>query len=330
VGSSSSEQETQSKPTGLRGANATAATQQARRLQQSSRRKYLGKFFSVTDWVSYLYVPILILLFAVLPYLMYRSWRHGNVASTLTAAVAETRDDYKTLLSLMEYGTVEPWQGMPYVDADHLDPLFAEKGLDIIADSRIVDLREFGESYARSEPRVYIYRSVSVRKGQHTDGATGLRLQSLWDMPEIQARCRNPELNPVLHRCPLDTKEGEQKRYAWQLELDFGNVPVGHTTDVIVEAQLPVNAREVSGHGRPWWQFEVDADPEVATSWLLLPENWQETNAQLVRFQNDTPESLEVVEPTHRASMLGDSILHWIVVHPKAGYTYSYRWNSRK
>ena len=104
---------------------------------------------------------------------------------------------------------------------------------------------------------------------------------------------------------------------------------MGHTIDVIVEALLPVHDREVNSRGRPWWQFEVDADPEVATSWLLLPEDWGATNAQVVRFQNQTPESLEVVEPTHQASMSSESILHWIIVHPKAGYTYSYRWNSR-
>jgi len=264
----------------------------------------------------------------IAPYVVYRSWHHSYVASTLTTAIADTRDDYKTLLHLMEFGPVDSWQGMPLAEADHLNPLFAEKGLDIIADSRIIDLRQFDHSSRYGEPRVYVYRSVSVRKVEHCDGQTGLRLESLWDMPEIQVRCHNPELDPQLHRCATESGQGKQPRYAWQLGLDFSSVPVGHTTDVIVEALVPADQREVGGHGRPWWQFDVDADPEVATSWLLLPENWQETNPQLVRFKNETPESLEVVEPTHCASMLGDSILHWIVVHPRAGYTYSYRWDS--
>lgn len=313
-----------------RGAQATAATKQARRLQQSSRRNYLGQFFSARDWVSYMYVPILFLLLGAVPFVMYRSWRHGTVSSTLTAAMAEARDDYKTLLKLMEYGPVDAWEPMPFVEADHFDPLFAEQGLDIIADTRIIDLRQFQGTDSTNSRGVYVYRAVSVRKVHQSDGDTGLKLQSQWDMPQIAARCHNPELDPELHRCVVQTADADadEKSYAWQLELDFSNVPVGHTTNVVVEALLPADEREISGHGRPWWEFEVDADPEVATSWLLLPEDWNESNAQLVRYQNETPESLEVVEPTHHASMLKETILHWIVVHPKAGYTYTYRWNA--
>ncbi|MGI9470521.1 MAG: patatin-like phospholipase family protein [Rubripirellula sp.] len=322
--------QTAKKEASRRGAQATDATKQARRLQHSSRRKYLGQFFSARDWVSYMYVPILFLLLGIAPFMLYRSWRHGAVASTLTAAMAETRDDYKTLLNLMEDGPVDAWSPMPFVEADHFDPLFAEQGLDIIADVRIIDLRQFEGTAHASDPSVYFYRSVSVRKVHQSDGATGLRLQSQWDMPQIVARCRNPGLHPELHRCAVPATDDSEKSYAWQLDLDFSSVPVGHTTNVIVEALLPAHDREISGHGLPWWEFEVDADPEVATSWLLLPEDWKESNAQLVRFQNETPESLEVVEPTHHASMLGDSILHWIVVHPKAGYTYTYRWNANK
>ena len=287
---------------------------------------------SPKDWVTYLYVPILILVFGFLPYSIYHTWRHGYVAATLTSAVAETSHDYRTLLDLMEYGTVEPWKGMDFVEADHLDPLFAEQGLDIISDSRITDVRQLAESRetgdGATQPPVYVYRHVSVRKMNHADGRSGLKLQSILNMPEITVRCRNPELDPQLVRCQTAVSNDDEPLYTWQLQLDFRNVPVGHTTNVIVEALIPTPARLVDRQGRPWWEFEVDADPEVATSWLLLPEGWSQSDPRLIRYENASPRSQELVEPTHQVSILGNSILNWVVVHPKAGYTYTYRWNS--
>jgi hypothetical protein len=313
-----------------RGRPAAEATERARLLQNSSRRKYLGVILSPRDWVTYLYLPLFLLLFAVTPYFAYKSWHLMRVSSRLTSAIAETRHDYRTLLGLIKDGPVAPWQGMPFTDVDHLDSLFAEQGLDIIADTRIADMRSAKPTTASgrgtSRTYVYVYRYVSVRKLQHCEGTTGLRLQ--WEMPAITVRCHNPELNPELRRCAV-TADGEQeKRYVWQVKLDFQKVPVGSTTDVIVEAILPAEQDVRQGLERPWWRFEVDADPEVVTSWLLLPDHLANRQPCLIRYQNSKPDIFEFVEPTHSSAILNGRILNWTVVHPKADYTYSYRWNS--
>jgi hypothetical protein len=309
-----------------RGCRASATTQDARNLQRSSRRT-LKSILSPRDWVSYLYVPLFLLLFGAVPFWAYRTYRQVHTTTMLTAGIAETRQDYDTLLTLVQRGPVEPWQGMPYVDAAHLDPLFAEMGLDIITDTRITDLRALHPSARlagnQEQPYVYVCRLVSVRKVQHVDGETGLRLQSLWDMPDLIVRCSNPELNPKLLRSKLDDSSSEQVRYAWQLELDFGEIPIGQTTNVMVEALLPADPAQLAGCGRDWWEFEVDADPEVATAWVLLPDHWRDAKTRLVRYENGRPDVPELVEPTHQAVMFDDSILNRIVVHPKAGYTYT-------
>ncbi len=187
----------------------------------------------------------------------------------LTSAIAETRHDYRKLLELIEHGPIEPWHGIEFVNAEHLDPLFAEQGLDIISDARITDLRNLDPSRKRSdagqESFVYVYLLVSVCKLKHSDGETGLRLQPLWDMPVIRLRCHNPELDPELRRTEIGKTQDGRPRYAWQLKLDFRGVPVGHTTNIVVEAFLPAEWKPQRGAQRPWWQFQVDADPEVAT-----------------------------------------------------------------
>ena len=313
-------------PRTRRGASAAAATQEARNLQRSSRRTYLTSLVSARDWVSYVYLPLLVMLVVGIPLLASRTWRHVHVATMLTNAIAETSQDYDQLLTLLEHGSVEPWKGMGYEDAEHLDPLFAEQGLDIIADTRITDLRDLvppkGKESTTPTCQVYAYRLVSVRKVKHVEGETALRLQSLWDTAHLTARCRNPELKPELRRCRIDGTD----RYRWQLKLDFGTVPVGHTCNVVVEALLPADPTPLVGHSHAWWEFEVDADPEVVTSWVLLPTEWRRTSARLVRYENHKPANPELIEPTHQSQLLNDSILHWSFVHPKAGYTYTYRW----
>ncbi len=309
--------------------HAVETTRHARQLQRSARRQYLGVMLSPRDWVTYLYIPLLVLILGVVPYSAYRVWRHSQVSSLLTSAIAETRHDYKTLLDLMENGTVTPWEGMKVVDVDQLDALFAEKGLDIVSDTRITDLRnlDYSGGFVGTDRRqfVYMYRFVSVRKMEHTEGATGLRLQ--WDVPAMRVRCQNAALSPEVRRRPTGTNAEGDIEHVWQVNLDFRSVPVGHMVDVVVEALLPVELAD-ENDVRNWGRFEVDADPEVVTSWLLLPASHSNHQPALIRSSNETPEMVELVEPTYDSSILNGAIRSWTVVHPKAGYTYNFHWGS--
>ena len=78
---------------------------------------------------------------------------------------------------------------------------------------------------------------------------------------------------------------------------------------------------------KEWWRFEVDANPEVATSWILLPDDKPHASFSVVRTRNDRPEMMELVKPTHRTRMYDGSVMSWSVVHPEPGFTYASRWN---
>lgn len=313
-----------------RGSKASGTTKEARRLHQSSERTFRS-ILSPRDWVTYMYLPLLALLLGWIPFLIYTSWNQARVTSLLTTAVAEARPDVNTLLTLIMQGPVEPWAGMDFVEVEQLDSLFADNGLDIITDTRIMDLRNIqtagGRTGEHGPRQVYMYRLVSVRKTSHTERETGLLLQSLRDFPNPIVRCSNEGLAPQLKRTAIESAGEDEPGYEWQLNLDFTGVPVGRTVNIIMEALMPAGPVQPASRGRKWWEFEVDAGPEVATDWLLLPDGWPRDDAQLVRFPNGKPDEHEVVAPTHHSSIFGDSILNWIVVHPKVGYTYTYRWH---
>jgi hypothetical protein len=215
---------------------------------------------------------------------------------------------------------------MPVDDTDTLHPRLAEGGLDIIADTRITDLREwFAES--RPEPRrVFVYRHVMVRKLSESSGIPGLRLQSLWDSPDLAVRCENTELKPIVRRCNQSEAGDAKGPFAWEITLDFSSVPVGQTVDIVVSVMQSATADDPHLGRKEWWRFEVDAQPEVATSWVLLPDHQSHGSFSVVRSQNDNPEVMELVNPTHQTRMQGGAVISWSVVHPEPGYTYSSRW----
>ncbi len=274
---------------GWRGANPADATAEVCRLRKSARRSYWSLGSAPRDWATYLYLPIIIALLVLLPHYGYKYYRRAHVARVLTKAVADTRDDYGMMLTLLEDGPVKSITPMEFIEVDHLDPLLRDAGLDIITDTRIVDLREWfanGGLIPSSDRRLYAYRHVLIRKTAESKGSSGLRLQSLWSMPNLSVRCENTELNPVLCRCSDAETTSTDGPYSWDLRLDFSNVAVGQTVEVVVEIILPYNSLEPEDRNRDWWRFEVDANPEVATSWILLPEASQYANMSLVRDDN--------------------------------------------
>ena len=108
--------------------------------------------------------------------------------------------------------------------------------------------------------------------------------------------------------------------------LDFSHVPLGETVEVELNILLDVPAAENRFADREWWRFEVDAVPEIATSWILLPSDKASTGYAVVRWENDHPEVIEMVKPTHQTEMDDGSVINWSVVHPEPNYTYSTRW----
>jgi predicted acylesterase/phospholipase RssA len=297
-------------------------------LQDATRRRLWSSLLDLGDWVTWFYIPLIVLLLGALPLFAYRKYRHARLDASLSRAVVEMREDFRKMLELLEFGPPEEFPSMQVEDTDALRPRLAEEGLDIISDTRITDLREWLAGSHRGPRRVFVYRHVMVRKLTESKGIPGLRLQSLWDSPDLSVHCENTQLRPVVRRCNQSAAGEAGGPFAWEVMLDFSSVPVGETVDVVVsvmQSAVPDDRRLAENE---WWRFEVDAQPEVATSWVLLPEHQSRTSFSVVRSRNDEREVIELVKPTHQTRMQGGAVMSWSVVHPEPGYTYSSRWAS--
>jgi hypothetical protein len=200
----------------------------------------------------------------------------------------------------------------------------------MISDARIVDLRSWfvdsRESATPSGRRIYVCRHVSLRKVTESQGPTALRMQSLWNSEDVLIRCQSSELKPVVRRCPLD-ENGQPDRYLWEVQLDFTNVAVGETAHLVVETMIQDHSHDPEFDQKEWWRYQVDGSPELATSWILLPEHRRYTNFNLVRYDYQKSERVTIVQPTRQSVIRHGTILNWAVLHPDPEVTYSCRWS---
>ena len=302
-------------------------SQAARQLQGSARRRLWSSLIDLRDWVTWLYIPLIVVAAGVLPFFTYRTYRHARLNATLTRAVTDMREDFSRMLDLLEHGTPRALASMKYEDAEAMSPLLADEGLDIISDNRITDLREWFDEGNGSARRVYVCRHVLVRKTSDSRQTAGLKLLGMWDLPELIVQCPNRDLRPKLQRFNQSATNDAQGPFSWEVVLDFSDVPVGETVDVRLDLMLTATPDPDRVRNKRWWHFQVDANPEIVTSWILLPADRPHAEFSVVRFRNDEPNVPELVKPTHRTSLNRGTVINWSVVHPKPGYTYSAEWS---
>jgi hypothetical protein len=51
----------------------TAETRDARKLQESAARRIVSTLLDYRDWASYIYVPLLVPIFFLMPYFVYQA-----------------------------------------------------------------------------------------------------------------------------------------------------------------------------------------------------------------------------------------------------------------
>ena len=77
-----------------------------------------SSLLDVRDWVTWIYIPLIVLLFGVLPLFAYRMYRHARLDAALTRAVAEMREDFRRMLTLLEFGPAAEFAALPVQDVD--------------------------------------------------------------------------------------------------------------------------------------------------------------------------------------------------------------------
>jgi hypothetical protein len=122
-------------------AEPVAATVEARALQDSALRRIWSTLLDRRDWTSYVYVPLLVPILILVPYLVVKFHERSQRNNHLVESLSQGSRDLEKMSQLFE-GRQEPWIGEPAEEV----PSFDEQdlpGFEILQDSRIFDLRSW-------------------------------------------------------------------------------------------------------------------------------------------------------------------------------------------
>ena len=211
-------------------------THDARRLQGSALRRIWSTLLDYRDWVSYVYVPILVPILILLPYIVVRSYQRSHRISQIVESLAQSSRDLEQMIQLLE-GPVKPWVGE---SADELPPNDNPdfKGFLILQDSRIVDLRGWKPTAAggnESASQVYGYRRLKVLKQPENTSNQLFRIGLLTTSPKTQVRFPPQQLKPTLFVRNLENTSRGEKQARWEAGVDFQKIPPGESLDIIYE-----------------------------------------------------------------------------------------------
>jgi predicted acylesterase/phospholipase RssA len=306
----------------------TAITREARMLHGSAVRRIWRTLLDYRDWVTYLYVPIMIPLLVLLPYFVVKSYERSHRVNQIVESLAQGSRDLEQMSRLME-GPVTPWviekQDFEELPADDKADL---KGFHILQDLRIIDLRKWTpleETRNKSESFVYGYRRLKVLKEQENTTNNLFRISVLALSPQTQVRFPSQQLNPRLYARNLETSRQGERLMHWEVGADFQKVPAGEAVDIIYEHFSPgLFVRE--GVGSSTLTFEVEADTVELTRWLLLPEGREHRNYQLIRYETGKPAVAENVKVVTQYLADDNTVLAFKLLSLKAGYTYEITW----
>jgi predicted acylesterase/phospholipase RssA len=305
------------------------ATIEARTLQHSALRHIWGTLLNYRDWVSYLYVPILVPILILLPYFVAKSYQRSHRLNQIIESLAQGSRDLEQMTRLLE-GPVAPWIGESPADLSGRDEQ-DYKGYQILQDSRIIDLRGWKpNTTGGTEPDslVYGYRRLKVLKQAENAANHLFRVNLLTTSPKAQVRFPQQQIKPALYMGSVENATGGEKKVRWQATADFRKVPPGDSVDIIYEHLSPGEFLLYDG-GSTTIAFEVVADTAELTRWLLLPAGKEYRNFRLIRFETGKPDTAENAKIVTEFLADDFSILAFKLLSVKSGYTYEITWYYR-
>src|SRR5262249_27070882 len=161
-----------------------ADTLKSRTLQDSAVRRIWSRMLDYRDWFSYIYVPIIVPLLILLPYVAYKAYRHSNNRNHLIESLAQGSPDVDYMSELLD-GPKKTWTGVPAEEVGEMDEPDL-KGFKILQDSHILDLRKWSPANAGKtgeERFLYGYRRLKVWKLREETGNNLFRVRLLPTSP---------------------------------------------------------------------------------------------------------------------------------------------------
>lgn len=306
--------------------SAAPETEQSRKLQQSATRRLWSTLLDYRDWTSYLYVPLLVPILVVLPYFAAKWYHQSQVAQRLIEGIAQSNQDYALMSKLLQGGPMQPFVGMPVEKVSSIERP-NNQGIEVIADMRIVDLRQLRHAASTSSgetSNAFLYRRVRIQKTAST--ANQFAMRSRWPTDQVEVRTLNNRVPAtILKSQDVTTVDGGPVQL-FEIKFNLAKVPAHEAVDLPIEFMSSVPATGTADSAT----FYVDDETGLLSCWLLLPEGKQYQNFELLRYQSGKEGEPERVTPAYHFDTLDGQVLAFALLNVKPGFTYEARWQHRE
>lgn len=299
--------------------------EQSRELQQSAPRRIWSTLLDWRDWVSFIYVPLLIPILFVLPYYGIKWYHQAQVAQRLIESMAQSNRDFNVMSKLLQDGPVEPFTGLPVQEEGELKPL-DYSGFEVIADTRVMDLRPWKISSSGSDDSswVYLYRRLRVKKIASTADEFVARVRV--SAAKWQLRSLNSRIPTSLRAGHQDTTTGDGKPVPIvDVAFDLAKVPANEVVDLSYE----IMAREPPLELLQSAAIYVDAKTALLTCWWLLPVGKQYQSMEVLRYPIGKASRPERVVPASDLVSPDGQIVAFNLLSVEPGFMYERRWTYR-
>jgi predicted acylesterase/phospholipase RssA len=304
----------------------TAVTLEARKLRASSMRRIWSALLDYRDWTSYVYVPIIVPILILLPYVIVKSYERSHRISQIVESLSQGNRDLEVMSRLLE-GPMKPWIGETAEELRGIEePDF--KGFEILQDSRIIDMRAWIPAESAkddSDSLVYGYRRVKLFKKPESSGCNLFRLDALATHPKSQLRFPPQDLQPKLRMMSVDSTVPGEKKARWEVSVDVSKVPAGEFVDLTYEHISPGEYLQ-RGAASTSIIFHNQVDTAEVTRWFLLPRGKEYRSFRILRYPTGKLEKVEPVKVVNEYLADDSTILAYKLISVKAGYSYEITW----
>ncbi len=305
----------------------SGVTREARTLQASALRRIWTTLLDRRDWVTYIYVPILVPLLVLLPYFTVTTYKHYHRLNQLVESFSQGTRDLETLNEMLEHPPAA-WPGEQAERMRHLDkPNLA--GFTILQDSRIIDLRNWKPGPAEAgaaDSQVTIHRRMKVVREREDTGTNEFRLRLVLTSPRSAVRFPSQRLPARVRMSDVETSPTGEDECRWEAAYDFQGVSAGEYIDLLAEQRSPGQYLKRAQNGSSL-SFPVLTETAELTMWLLMPHGYEYQHFRISRHEADKPEKTEAVRPVTEYVPEDSTILAFKLLSLKAGTTYELSWN---
>lgn len=312
-------------PGTARTATTNIAARLAEKLRRSGRRKVWSTLLDWKDWPSYVYLLTGLLLFVVLPTRFYQVHRHAKMLTDVINSIAAGDPDIRLVLDLVERDPTTSWQPVAVTDAATPRPSDF-KGVEILSQSRIIDLRQGWSGVGRQTQlgRIRVRDRMRLR---FLEDARPRNLVFHTSLPLEDVEYRQPPDQPPLtvRRLPYGVGSGsaahDSPQKGYELEFDLSGYPVD--TQITLELAAILQFADLPPGKMP---IVLEFETDLLTVWMLFPENHPYRTYRLLRYPKGLPEAAEPMSSRYTIDHPYGQLIGWSLINPRPQTVYECRW----